>query len=167
MGMPFAPLIAVIVGVTNIIPFFGPFLGAIPSALLLLIERPIDALYFILFILVLQMIDGNIIENRILGEKLGISDLWVLVAILLFGGIFGFGGMLLGVPIFAVIYTLIVDAVNGRRRRKRYPIETELYYSLQCVEELPITPQPSSSFVSVEPAYDMHAADEDDEDIDE
>ena len=167
MGMPFAPLIAVIVGVTNIIPFFGPFLGAIPSALLLLIERPIDALYFILFILVLQMIDGNIIENRILGEKLGISDLWVLVAILLFGGIFGFGGMLLGVPIFAVIYTLIVDAVNGRLRRKRYPIETELYYSLQCVEELPVTPQPSSSFVSVEPAYDMHAADEDDEDIDE
>ena len=167
MGMPFAPLIAVIVGVTNIIPFFGPFLGAIPSALLLLIERPIDALYFILFILVLQMIDGNIIENRILGEKLGISDLWVLVAILLFGGIFGFGGMLLGVPIFAVIYTLIVDAVNGRLRRKRYPIETELYYSLQCVEELPVTPQPSSSFVSVEPSYDMHAADEDDEDIDE
>lgn len=167
MGMPFAPLIAVLVGVTNIIPFFGPFLGAIPSALLLLIEKPIDALYFILFILVLQMIDGNIIENRILGEKLGISDLWVLVAILIFGGIFGFGGMLLGVPIFAVIYTLIVDGVNGRLRRKRYPIETELYYSLQCVEDLPITPQPSASFVSVEPAYDMHAADEDDEDLDE
>ncbi|MGN1307833.1 MAG: AI-2E family transporter [Faecousia sp.] len=167
MGMPFAPLIAVIVGVTNIIPFFGPFLGAIPSALLLLIEQPIDALYFIIFILVLQMIDGNIIENRILGEKLGISDLWVLVAILVFGGIFGFGGMLLGVPVFAVLYTLIVDGVNGRLRRKRYPIETELYYSLQCVEDLPITPLPSASFVSVEPAYDMHAADEDDEDLDE
>ncbi len=167
MGMPFAPLIAVLVGVTNIIPFFGPFLGAIPSALLLLIEQPIDALYFILFILVLQMIDGNIIENRILGEKLGISDLWVLVAILVFGGIFGFGGMLLGAPVFAVLYTLIVDGVNGRLRRKRYPTETDLYYSLQCVEDLPVAPQPSSSFVSVEPAYDMHAADEDDEDFDE
>ena len=167
MGMPFAALIAVIVGVTNIIPFFGPFLGAIPSALLLLIEQPLDALYFIIFILVLQMIDGNIIENRILGEKLGISDLWVLVAILVFGGIFGFGGMLLGVPIFAVLYTLIVDGVNGRLRRKCYPTETDLYYSLQCVEDLPVTPQPSASFVSVEPAYDMHAADEDDEDYDE
>ena len=167
MGMPFAPLIAVIVGVTNIIPFFGPFLGAVPSALLLLIEQPIDALYFIIFILVLQMIDGNIIENRILGEKLGISDLWVLVAILIFGGIFGFGGMLLGVPIFAVLYTLIVDGVNGRLKRKRYPIETDLYYSLQCVEDLPVDPQPSYSFVSVEPAYDMHAEDEDDEELEE
>ena len=167
MGMPFAPLIAVLVGVTNIIPFFGPFLGAIPSALLLLIEQPIDALYFIIFILVLQMIDGNIIENRILGEKLGISDLWVLVAILVFGGIFGFAGMLLGVPIFAVIYTLIVDGVNGRLKRKRYPIDTDLYYLLQCVEDLPVEPQPSYSFVSVEPAYDMHAEDEDYDDEDE
>lgn len=167
MGMPYAPLIAVLVGVTNIIPFFGPFLGAIPSALLLLIEKPIDALYFIIFILVLQMIDGNIIENRILGEKLGISDLWVLVAILVFGGIFGFGGMLLGVPIFAVIYTLITDGVNERLRRKRYPTETDLYYTLQCVEELPVSPQPSYSFVSVDPAYDMHAQDEDDDDMEE
>ncbi len=167
MRMPFAPLIAVLVGVTNIIPFFGPFLGAVPSALLLLIEKPIDALYFIIFILVLQMIDGNIIENRILGEKLGISDLWVLVAILVFGGIFGFGGMLLGVPIFAVIYTLITDGVNERLRRKRYPTETDLYYSLQCVDELPVSPQPSYSFVSVDPAYDMHAQDEDDDDLDE
>ena len=167
MRMPYAPLIAVLVGVTNIIPFFGPFLGAIPSALLLLIEKPIDALYFIIFILVLQMIDGNIIENRILGEKLGISDLWVLVAILVFGGIFGFGGMLLGVPIFAVIYTLITDGVNERLRRKRYPTETDLYYTLQCVEELPVSPQPSYSFVSVDPAYDMHAQDEDDDDMEE
>ena len=113
------------------------------------------------------MIDGNIIENRILGEKLGISDLWVLVAILVFGGIFGFGGMLLGVPIFAVIYTLITDGVNERLRRKRYPTETDLYYTLQCVEELPVSPQPSYSFVSVDPAYDMHAQDEDDDDMEE
>ena len=114
------------------------------------------------------MIDGNIIENRILGEKLGISDLWVLVAILVFGGIFGFGGMLLGVPIFAVIYTLIVDGVNERLKRKRYPADTNLYYSLQCVEDLPVEPQPSYSFVSVEPTYDMHAEDEDyDDDYDE
>lgn len=166
-GMPYAPLIATLVGVTNIIPFFGPFLGAIPSALLLLIEHPIDALYFCIFILALQMIDGNIIENRILGEKLGISDLWVLVAILVFGGVFGFAGMLLGVPVFAVIYTLINDRVNGRLKRKRYPTDTDIYYSLKMVEDLPVEPAPSYSYVSVEPAYDMHAEPDDDDDMDD
>lgn len=164
MGMPYAPLIATIIGVTNIIPFFGPFLGAIPSTLLLLIERPINALYFVIFIIVLQQIDGNIIENRILGEKLGISDFWVLVAILLFGGIFGFGGMMLGVPIFAVLYTLIADGVNNRLKRRRYPTDSDLYYTLKNVEDLPVEPLPSYSFVSVEPAYDMHAEPEDEDD---
>ena len=166
-GMPYAPLIATLVGVTNIIPFFGPFLGAIPSALLLLIEHPIDALYFCIFILALQMIDGNIIENRILGEKLGISDLWVLVAILVFGGVFGFAGMLLGVPVFAVIYTLINDRVNGRLKRKRYPTDTDIYYSIKMVEDLPVEPAPSYSYVSVEPAYDMHDEPDDDDDMDD
>lgn len=164
MKLPYAPLIAVLVGVTNVIPFFGPFLGAIPSALLLLIEKPIDAVYFIIFILVLQMIDGNIVENRILGEKLGISDFWVLVSVLVFGGIFGFAGMLLGVPVFAVIYTLISDSVNNRLKRKRYPTQTEQYYSLQCVSELPIEPTASYSFTSADPAYDVNIDDEDDYD---
>ena len=163
MGLPYAPLISVIVGITNIIPFFGPFIGAVPSTLLLLIEQPIDALYFIIFTLVLQMIDGNIIENRILGEKLGISDFWVLVSILVFGGIFGFGGMLLGVPIFAVLYTLIVDGVNNRLRKKRYPTDSDLYYALQNVEELPVEAVPSYSYVSVEPSYDLKAEPEDDD----
>ncbi len=163
MGMPYASLIAVIVGVTNVIPFFGPFIGGIPSAFLLLIDKPINALYFGIFILVLQMVDGYIIENRILGEKLGISDLWVLAAILIFGGIFGFGGMLLGVPIFAVIYFLISDAVNRRLAGKRYPLATEEYYTLRCVEDLPVEPTPSYSFLSVEPAYDMNAEPEEDE----
>ena len=164
MGMPYAPLIATLIGVTNIIPFFGPFLGGIPAALLLLIESPSDALIFVIFIVVLQMIDGNIIENRILGEQLGISDLWVLVAILLFGGVFGFGGMLLGVPIFAVIYTLIDDAVNTRLKRKRYPTDTEIYYSLESVEKLPVEPLPSYSYVSVDPAYDLQAEPEEEDD---
>lgn len=167
MGMPYAPLIATIVGVTNIIPFFGPFLGAVPSALLLLIENPIDAVYFVIFILILQMIDGNIIENRILGEKLGISDFWVLVSILLFGGVFGFAGMMLGVPVFAVIYSLIADFINKRLRRKRYPTVTDQYYSLKCVEELPLAPLPSSSFAAGDPAYDMQAADREFDDYDE
>lgn len=155
MGMPYAPLISVMVGVTNIIPFFGPFIGAVPSALLLLIERPIDALYFIIFTLILQMIDGNIIENRILGEKLGISDFWVLVSILVFGGIFGFSGMLLGVPIFAVLYTLIVDVVNDRLVKRKYPTDSDCYYALQNVEELPTEAEQSCSYAAAQPDYDL------------
>ncbi len=161
MGMPYAVLIATIVGITNIIPYFGPFIGAAPSALLLLIENPVDALYFIIFIVILQMIDGNIIENRIMGLQLGISDFWVLVSILLFGGVFGFAGMLLGVPIFAVLYSLIADMVNKRLRKKRFPTNTDIYYEMQCVDDLPIEKTPSVSHVTVEPSYDMNIEPED------
>ncbi len=161
MGMPFAPLIATLVGVTNIIPFFGPFIGALPSTLLLLVENPMDALYFVIFILVLQVVDGNIVENRILGEKLGISDFWVLVAILVFGGIFGFMGMLLGVPIFAVVYSLIVDSVNRRLAKKRLPLNTELYHDIQDVYDLPTTPV-SRVRHPEEPSYDRNVEAEDD-----
>lgn len=156
MDMPYAVLIATIVGVTNIIPYFGPFIGAAPSALLLLIENPVDALYFIIFIIILQMIDGNIIENRIMGLQLGISDFWVLVSILLFGGVFGFAGMLLGVPIFAVIYSIISDAVNKKLRQKRFPTSTKEYYTMQCVEDLPVTPVTRVSYVTMEPNYDLN-----------
>lgn len=168
LGMPYAPLISVIIAVTNIIPFFGPFLGAIPSTLLLLLDKPINAVYFVIFVFVLQMVDGYIIENRILGEKLGISDFWVLTSILVFGGIFGFGGMLLGVPIFAVLYSLISDAIDRRLAKKRYPLPTDIYYTLQCVEDLPVDPAPNYSFASMEPGYDMNVETEDEyEDYDE
>lgn len=166
MGMPFAPLIAVIIGVTNIIPFFGPFLGAVPSGLLLLIDNPMNAVYFAIFIVVLQMIDGNIVENRILGEKLGISDFWVLVSILVAGGVFGFAGMLLGVPIFAVIYTLITDAVNKRLALKRYPIDSELYCNLREVEDLPIVQSETTRKHPQEPNYDLNVEVEDAYDAD-
>ena len=167
MGLPYAMLIAVMVGVTNIIPFFGPLLGMVPSALLLLMEKPIYALWFLIFILILQQIDGNILQNRILGEKLGISDLWVLVSILVFGGIFGVIGMLLGVPVFAVIYTLITDHINKRLNKKGYPTPSEVYYTLQCVEDLPVRAPVSASFASYDPAYDMTVDPEDDEDYDD
>lgn len=156
MGMPYAPLIGTIIGITNIIPFFGPFIGAVPSAILLLIENPIDAVYFALFILVLQLVDGYIIENRILGEKLGISDFWVLVSILLFGGVFGFAGMLLGVPVFAVVYTLIGDATNKSLRKKRYSIQTDDYYALQCVADIPVVRPTSTVSHRDEPGYDLN-----------
>lgn len=161
MRMPYAPMIAVLVGVTNIIPFFGPFLGAVPSALLLLLDDPMNAVYFCIFVLILQQIEGNILYNRIIGEKIGLSDLWVLVAVLVGGGVFGFGGMLLGVPIFAVLYTLIADFINNRLRRKRFPTATEEYYAIGCVADLHVEIPPSYSYVSVDPSYDLRAEPED------
>ena len=111
LGFPSALLISVIVGVTNIVPFFGPFIGAIPSILLILIQEPIQALWFALFILVLQQLDGNIIGPKILGSSTGLSSFWVLFSILLFGGIFGFVGMIIAVPSFAVIYDIVKKLV--------------------------------------------------------
>ena len=96
-----------IVGVTNIIPFFGPFLGAVPGALLILIDSPIKALWFLLFILFLQQLDGNVIGPKILGNHTGVSSFWVLFSILLFGGMWGIVGMVVAVPLFAVIYDLL------------------------------------------------------------
>ena len=108
---PSALLVSVIIGVTNVIPFFGPFIGAIPATLLILIQNPIKALWFVLFVLVLQQLDGNIIGPKILGNTTGLSSFWVLFAILLFGGLWGFVGMIIGVPLFAVIYDVIKKLV--------------------------------------------------------
>ena len=119
LGMPYAPLVSLIVGVTNVIPFFGPFIGAIPATLLILIQSPIKALWFVLFVLVLQQLDGNIIGPKILGNTTGLSSFWVLFAILLFGGLWGFVGMIVGVPLFAVIYDVIKKLViHGLQRNQ-------------------------------------------------
>lgn len=107
LRFPNALLVSVIVGVTNIIPFFGPFLGAIPGALLILIDSPLKALWFLVFILFLQQLDGNVIGPKILGNHTGISSFWVLFSILLFGGMWGIVGMVVAVPLFAVIYDLL------------------------------------------------------------
>ena len=114
---PSALLVSVIIGVTNVIPFFGPFIGAVPATLLILIQDPIKALWFILFVLVLQQLDGNVIGPKILGNTTGLSSFWVLFAILLFGGLWGFVGMIIGVPLFAVIYDVVKKLViHGLRR---------------------------------------------------
>ncbi|MCL1975580.1 MAG: AI-2E family transporter [Firmicutes bacterium] len=131
--MPYAMLISVIIGVTNIIPFFGPFLGAIPSAILLLFESPILCLYFLIFILVLQQIDGNIIGPRILGGTTGLPSFWVLFAILLFGGMFGFVGMVLGVPLFALIYSLAKALIYRSLNKYGLPADTETYKELHHI----------------------------------
>ena len=120
MGFNSAVLISTIVGVTNIIPFFGPIIGAVPCALLLLLENPLHALYFVLFIIVLQQLDGNFIGPLILGDSTGLSGFWVMFAILFFGGLWGVPGMILGVPLFALISDIFRQVVYwGLRRRGR------------------------------------------------
>lgn len=135
---PYAALVSVIVGVTNIIPFFGPFLGAVPSALLIFVVdplHPLNCLYFVIFIIVLQQVDGNIIGPKILGSSTGLAGFWVIFAITLFGGLFGVFGMIIGVPIFAVIYAGIRSGLNILLSKKEMPTELEKYRNLDYVDE--------------------------------
>ena len=136
-NMPLALLIAVIVGVTNVIPFFGPFLGAIPSICLLMLEDPVKAGYFIIMILVIQQIDGNVIGPKIVGSAIGISSFWVLIAVLIGGGLFGFLGMALGVPVFAVFYRYAGKLTNNklRKRSKETDIRSYTDYAKFGIEE--------------------------------
>lgn len=111
-GFPNAMLVSVIVGITNVIPYFGPFIGAVPSALLILIDSPLNCVIFLVFIIILQQIDGNILGPMLLADSVGLTGFWVLFSITVFGGLFGFAGILVGVPVFAVIYDFIKRAVK-------------------------------------------------------
>jgi predicted PurR-regulated permease PerM len=135
MRTPSALLVAFIVGVTNVIPFFGPFIGAIPSVALVLIQSPVHALYLAIFILVLQQVDGNIIGPKILGDSTGLSAFWVLTSILIAGGLFGFLGMLLGVPVFAVIYYILQKILKYRMKTRKLAYNTEDYIDLVEIDE--------------------------------
>lgn len=126
-GIEYPQLISVIVGVTNVIPFFGPYLGAIPSLLFLLLVNPMSALWFGIFILILQQIDGNIIGPLILGDHVGLSAFWIMVSITIGGGLFGFAGMLLSVPTFALIYAVTRTVIDKRLRARGLPVETDRY----------------------------------------
>ena len=134
MNMPYAMLVSVIIGVTNIIPFFGPFIGAIPSFIIILIKSPIQSLYFLIFVLALQQFDGNILGPKILGNSTGLPSFWVLFAILLFGGLFGFIGMLIGVPVFAVLTHIFKDILNRRLKQQHLPTETASYAYLDHID---------------------------------
>lgn len=127
MGMPYPMLLAVVCGVTNLIPFFGPFIGAIPCGLLILLVDPVKVIWFELFVLVLQQIDGNVIKPHLFGGSMGLPAVWVLVSITIGGGLFGIPGMLLGVPVFAVIYLLFAEFVSSKLKRKNMPEKTEIY----------------------------------------
>ena len=135
MKMPDTILLAVIIGVTNVIPFFGPFIGAVPSFIIVVLQNPIQGLYFLIFIFILQQIDGNIIGPKILGNSTGLSSFWVVFAILVFGGLWGFPGMLLGVPVMAVIYYIAQKAVAYLLRRKGLVQDTDSYVELVRVDK--------------------------------
>lgn len=135
LRIPSAVLVAVIVGVTNIIPVFGPFIGAIPSLIIVVLQSPWHALYLLIFIVVLQQVDGNIIGPKILGSSTGLSSFWVMFSILVGGGCFGFLGMLLGVPVFAVIYYILRRVVNYSLRKKKLPETTKEYVEMVAVNE--------------------------------
>ena len=137
LNMPYALLVSVIVGVTNIIPFFGPLIGAVPSTIIILMVSPMKALIFVAFIIILQQIDGNFIGPKILGSSIGINGFWVMFSIILGAGLFGFWGMLLGVPVFVLIYTVIENAVVKRLKKNDLPWETADYENLDSID--PVT----------------------------
>lgn len=151
MGTPYALLISVIIGFTNIIPFFGPFLGAIPSTVLIFVVdpmHPLNCVYFAIFVLALQQFDGNILGPRILGNSTGLTGFWVIFSITLFGGLFGVLGMIVGVPIFAILYAAIRSVINTMLDKKKLPKETKQYETLEYIDEKglhPISPEQKES----------------------
>ena len=134
-GLPYTTLISLIVGFTNIIPFFGPFLGAIPSVLLILMVNPVDAIKFLVLILLLQQFDGNVLGPKILGDSTGLDSFWIIFSITLFGAYFGVLGMAIGVPIFALIYAAIKRKVNRSLAAKGVTTNTLEYMELDHMEE--------------------------------
>ncbi len=136
-NMPYALLVSVIIGVTNIIPFFGPIIGAVPTGLIILLTDPVKCLIFVIFIIILQQIDGNIIGPKILGNSTGISGFWVMFSIILGAGLFRFWGMLLGVPVFVVIFTLVNSLVKRKLERSDLPVNTEDYLNVERID--PVT----------------------------
>lgn len=150
-GFDYPVLLALIVGVTNIIPFFGPFIGAIPCTLLLFMINPLHSLYFAIFILALQQFDGNILGPAILGESTGISSFWVIFSITLFGGLWGVTGMIVGVPLFAVFYASIKTILVTKLTNKDLPTETQKYVNVDYVQDK------TNEFVDLLPVAELEA----------
>ena len=133
--MPYATMISVIVGVTNIIPYFGPYIGAIPSALIILLVDPSKCIWFLLFVFVLQQFDGSILGPKILGSKTGLSSFWVLFSLLVFGSLFGVIGMIIGVPIFSIIYSYVNNILKKKLEEKKMPINSIDYIESKQVKK--------------------------------
>ena len=134
LKMPYAPLIALIIAFTNVIPMFGPYLGAIPSAILILSVSPVKAIIFLIFILALQQFDGNVMNPKIIGDNIGMSPFWVIFAVMFFGKGFGLVGMVVGVPIFAMVYYIIKRVVEHCLRKRKLPDDTVSYIDADIVD---------------------------------
>ncbi|MCR5354637.1 MAG: AI-2E family transporter [Lachnospiraceae bacterium] len=134
-GLPYILLCSVIIGVTNIIPVFGPYFGAVPTVIIIFLTNPPQGITFLIFVIILQQIDGNIIGPAILGDSTGLSPFWVVVAIVVGGGLFGVPGMIIGVPTMALIYYLVGRLTSYRVRKKGLPEETDDYYNMERVDE--------------------------------
>lgn len=134
LSMPYAVLVSVVVGVTNVIPFFGPYLGAIPCFLLILLVDPVKSLYFALFILLLQQFDGNILGPKILGDSTGLSSFMVIVSIMIGGGLFGIMGMVIGVPVCAVIYAAAWKLLGKALSDRKMPSDVKDYCNIDCLD---------------------------------
>lgn len=150
-GFDYPVLLGLIIGVTNIIPFFGPFIGAIPCILLLFMINPLHSLYFAIFILALQQFDGNVLGPAILGESTGISSFWVIFSITLFGGLWGVTGMIVGVPLFAVLYAIIKTLLVTKLTKKDLPTETQKYVYVDYVHDK------TNEFIDLLPAAEIEA----------
>lgn len=136
LGMPYYPLISLIVGVTNVIPFFGPFIGAIPGVFIIFITNPTKALWFIVLIFLIQQLDGNYIGPKLIGSSIGLEPVWIIVSITVMSGLLGFTGMVFGVPLFAVIYAFIKNSVESKLRAKGMPESTSEYYTTEAGKQL-------------------------------
>ena len=145
-GMPYAPLIGVVIAITNIIPIFGPFIGAIPCAVILFVCKPSYAIIFAVMILVVQQIDGNIIVPRIHGASTGLPPVWIIVSITIMSGLFGFIGMFIGVPCFSVIYMLVKQHVEGRLEQKSFSTNTVAYMTADERQRFLPPDKPKKSF---------------------
>lgn len=154
LTIPYSLLVSVIVGITNIIPFFGPFIGAVPCALLIFLVSPVKCLYFIIFIIVLQQVDGNLIGPKILSNSTGLSSFMVVVAILVGGGLFGFIGLIIGVPLFAVISQLAANLLNARLKKKGLPKAVDDYIQMDHMDTE--TKQPAKSMDKISDTQLFH-----------
>ena len=160
--MPYGTLIAIVVGVTNIIPVFGPYVGAVPSILLILMESPIQALVFAIFIQVLQLIDGYILGPKILGNSIKLSGFWVLFAIVLFGSLWGIAGMIIGVPVFAVIYDLIRHFIRNKLIKREKGCMLSRYDASYHADKDATTPPEIHIPVNIDDILHKHASNADD-----
>lgn len=160
LKMPYAMLISVIVGVTNIIPMFGPFIGAIPSAFLVLLVSPVKCIVFLVFIVVLQQVDGNIIGPRILGNSTGLSALYVTVAMLLFGKLLGFLGMIVGVPLFATLYYIVKRLAEYSLQKQNMPVDTTEYAASFATAKYAAAKDATAKYATAKDAAAKDATDE-------